>query len=71
MYLEEHPEEFQDENGEHDEKKFIDYRLDKMEENQETVKYTIDFHLTKKDDQWKMDELSKSDEQKLQGVYQY
>ncbi len=71
VYLEEHREEFQDENGEYNVKKFIDYRLDKMKDNKEKVKYTIDFHLTKKNDEWKLDDLSKTDEQKIQGVYQY
>ena len=71
LYLEEHPEEFNDENGEYDVKKFIDYRLDKMKGNKEKIKYTIDFHLKKKNDQWVLDELSKNDEQKIQGIYQY
>lgn len=71
LYLAEHPEEFTLENGEHDAKKFIDYRLDKMKDNKEKVKYTIDFSLTKKNEEWKLDELSESDEQKINGVYQY
>lgn len=71
VYLEEHPEEFADENGEYDEKKFISYRLTQMKDNKEKVKYTIEFHLTKKNDEWKLDELSKSDQQKIQGIYQY
>lgn len=71
VYLEEHPEKFEDEKGNYDEKKFLDYRLDQMKENKEKVKYTIDFHLTKKNGEWKLNDLSKSDEQKLQGIYQY
>lgn len=71
VYLEEHPEEFQDEKGQYDETKFIDYRLAQMKDQKEKVKYTIDFHLTKQGDEWKLDELSKTDQQKIQGVYQY
>ena len=71
VYLEEHKEEFLDENGEYDYKKFIDYRLDEMEKAKEKVKYTIDFKLTKKSEQWVLDDLSKSDEQKIQGIYEY
>ena len=71
VYLEEHKEELLDENGEYDYKKFIDYRLDEMEKAKEKVKYTIDFKLTKKSEQWVLDDLSKSDEQKIQGIYEY
>lgn len=71
VYLEEHPEKFQDENGEYDPKKYMDYRLEQMEKTKDKVKYTIDFHLTKKNEEWKLDELSKSDEQKIEGIYQY
>ena len=42
-----------------------------MKDNKEKVKYTIDFHLTKKNEEWKLDDLSKTDEQKIQGIYQY
>ncbi len=71
VHLQENPEEFYDENGEYDVKKFISYRLEQMKKNTEKVKYTIDFELTKKNDQWKVDDLSKIDEQKIQGIYQY
>ncbi len=71
VYLESHPEEFYDEKGEHDSKKFMDYRLKQMKENYDKIKYTIDFHLTKRNEEWKLDDLSKEDLQKLQGIYQY
>ena len=71
LYLEEHPELFHDNHGEHDPKKFMSYRLDQMKDNHEKIKYTIDFHLTKKDEEWHLDDLSREDEQKIQGIYQY
>lgn len=71
VYLENHRDEFLNENGEYDSQKFTDYRLNEMEKAKEKVKYTIDFKLTKKSDQWILDDLSKSDEQKLQGIYEY
>lgn len=71
VYLDDHPEEFQDAEGKYDESKFMDYRLKKMKEQKEKVKYTIDFSLTKEKEEWKLNELSETDEQKIQGVYQY
>lgn len=58
-------------NGEYDESKFIDYRLDKLKEAKEKVKYTIDLTLTKVDEEWILDDLTKENEAKLNGVYNY
>lgn len=70
-YLKENPEFFNDENGEYDEVKYMDYMLDELEKSNEKVKYTINFTLTKKDDKWHMDDLNNMDEDKLHGVYEY
>lgn len=58
-------------NGEYDESKFVDYRLDKLKEAKEKVKYTIDLTLTKVDEEWILDDLTKENEAKLNGVYNY
>ena len=69
-YRQEHEEEFQDENGEYDESKFIAYRLNAMKEANEKVKYTLDFTLTKDaDGKWVLDNLTTADEQKINGTY--
>ena len=57
--------------GEYDEKLFIDYRLNKLKEAKDTVKYTIDFTLTKVEDEWKLDPLTDEQENKIHGLYSY
>jgi len=59
------------EDGEYSESKYVDYRLEKLKEAKEKVKYTLDLTLTKVDDEWVMDDLSKENEAKLNGVYSY
>lgn len=72
IYLNEHSEDFKDENGNYDSGKFMDYKLDKMHKNNDTVEYTITFNLTKdKDDNWQITELSQSDLEKIHGIYNY
>lgn len=55
--------------GNYDEDKFIDYKLSEMEKVTDTVTYTIEFTLTKVDNEWQIDALSNSDIQKLHGIY--
>lgn len=67
-YLEEHQEEFyKDEIL--DEEKYMDYKIEAMKKVKDKVKYTIDFTLTKDDDNWKMDDISEIDRQKIHGIY--
>lgn len=63
--------EFNDENNMYDESKFIDYRLEKLKDNKERVKYTIYFSLTKIDDDWTLDSLTETEQQKILGIYEY
>lgn len=57
------PDEFDDDNT------FASYRLDKLKEVTDTETYTITFHLTKDNDEWKIDNLSDDDLRKLEGLY--
>ena len=50
--------------------KFIDYRLDKLDNAKDRVKYTIDFTLTKVDDNWKLNDIDDIKRQKLRGLYE-
>lgn len=68
-YLEEFPEEFE-ENGEYSESKYNDYRLEQLKNAKERVKYTIDFSLTKIDDEWTIDELTNEMRDKINGIYE-
>ncbi len=52
-----------------DEDKFLDYKLSQMENVNDTIKYTIEFTLTKTDGKWKIDSLSNADIEKLHGIY--
>lgn len=69
--LKEHRDEFLNETGEYSETKYMDYRLEKLKEADETVKYDMTFHLTKKDNEWEMDPLTEEQEQKIHGMYDY
>lgn len=53
----------------YDETKFMDYKLSLMEKVSDKVTYTIEFTLTKVNDEWQLDSLSNSDIEKLHGIY--
>lgn len=69
VYKETNATEFNDESGNYDSLKFNKYRLGKLKDVQETKTYTITFNLTKENDDWILDELSETDEQKINGLY--
>ncbi len=48
---------------------FIDYKLKQLENVNDKTKYTITFNLTKKDGEWKLEDISDEDRQKLHGLY--
>lgn len=66
-----HPEDFMDENGTYSNKLFMDYRLSKIKEAKDKVKYTLYFTLTKIDDEWKLNNLTDEQESKIEGLYIY
>lgn len=70
-YLEEHMDEFLDENKKYSQEKFIDYRLSQLESVKDKVKYTLDLTLTKIDNKWQLDKISSLDEDKILGVYEH
>ena len=69
-YLEDNPEEFE-ENGKYNQFLFMDYKIKKLSEVKDTVKYTLDLTLSKINDVWTLDNISNIDEQKINGVYDY
>lgn len=71
LYLTNNPEEFKNSNGEYDSAKFMDYRLKKLSETKERVKYTLELTLIKKDDKWQLNKLTQTDQQKINGIYIY
>ena len=70
-YLDENKDTFNYEEGNYDETLFTKYRLDKLKEAKDTVKYTLDMTLTKVDDEWQLDDISDIDEKKIHGMYEY
>ena len=70
-YLNSHIEEFQDELGNYDESKYIDYRLEKLKNAKEKIKYTINISLTKINDKWTVDNLTDDMHDKIDGIYNY
>ncbi len=70
-YLQEHPNEFNNEAGVYDVALFNKYRLEQIKNAKEKVKYTLNLTLTKTDDEWKLDKLNDIDENKIHGIYNY
>ena len=70
-YLREHEEEFykDDETKEIDNNKFLEYKLDQLEEVKDRKTYTVEFTLTKEDKEWKLDNLSNTNISKIHGLY--
>lgn len=69
-YLIDHTLEFYT-NDIYDEDKFIDYKLDTMEKNKDTITYTIFIGLTRKDGMWTIDNLDNEILEKIHGIYNY
>ena len=69
-YLTNNGEEFK-KDGEYDEGLFTDYKLGKLENVKDTVDYTIDFTLSRVENEWVVNELTNEQLQKIHGVYEY
>ena len=67
-YLRDNPNEFLTDNK-YDNNLFIDYKLKKLKETKEKVKYTLVFKLTKVEDEWKIDSLTEEMRDKINGIY--
>lgn len=67
-YLNEHRDEFY-ENDILNAPKFLDYKLDQLTKKKDKVKYTINFKLRKEKDKWTLEDLSRSDLEKIHGFY--
>lgn len=60
---------FTKEDGTVDNVKFSNYRLEELEKVKDTVTYTLNLTLTKQNDEWKLDQLSDEDLNKINGLY--
>ena len=70
-YLISHPDEFNDENGNYDISKYIDYQINRLKETKEKTKYTLDIPLTMINDEWTVNKLDNDTLNKINGIYNY
>lgn len=68
QYLKNHPEEFLTDKK-YNESLFIDYKISKLKEAKEKIKYTIEFTVTKADDEWMLDSITNEITDKINGSY--
>lgn len=71
IYRENHMEEFQDEAGNYDIVKFNDFKISRLMNMTDTIKFEIDFQVIKTDGKWVLSELTNDDYLKLSGMYNY
>ena len=71
QYLVEHPEEFNDDFGNYSLNKYNDYKLKKLKEAKETVKYNIEIELTKINDTWQVNTPDDKTLDKINGIFSY
>ena len=51
--------------------KYVEYRLDKLNDAKDRVKYTIDFNLTKVNNKWTLNDIDDATRQKIHGLYEH
>ncbi len=71
IYRENHMEEFQDEAGNYDIVKFNDFKISRLMNVTDTIKFEIDFQVIKTNGKWVLSELTNDDYLKLSGMYNY
>ncbi len=69
-YLENHRSEFED-NGTYNASKYMDYKLDKMQNTTDRINYDITFTVTKEDDDYVVMQPTENDLLKIHGIYNY
>lgn len=69
-YLTANPNEFT-ENNVYNNDLFMKYKLDKMNDTEDTIDYTVDFYLAKVDGDWVVQEPDETVKQKIHGLYDY
>ena len=71
IYMENHSDEFKDADGNIDEDKYLNYKLDKMKDTTERREYEIVFTVTKEDKEYVVEQPTETDLLKIHGVYNY
>jgi len=70
-YLNNNINEFNDESGNYSISKYNDYRLEKLKEAKDKVKYTIYLNLTRVNDEWTLNDIDPITYDKINGMYRY
>ena len=67
--MNEHQDEFLDMDNMFDQESYMKYRLENMLSTKDTISHNISFNLTKKDDEWVIDEIDRVTLEKIHGLY--
>lgn len=70
-YVNNHYDEFIDENGVYSENKYNTYRLNEMIKTNDKVSYELDFYLNKVNDEWIIESPDRVSLEKIHGLYNY
>lgn len=70
-YMNNNINEFNDELGNYSISKYNDYRLERLKEAKDKVKYTIYLNLTKVNDKWVLNDIDQVTYDKINGTYNY
>ena len=70
-YMNNNMAEFNDENGNYSVSKFNDYKLNKLKDTKDKVRYTLEISLTRVNDEWTVDTQDQMTYDKINGVYNY
>ncbi len=69
-YIEEHPDEFENDDKETSKEKIDHYKINAMKEVTDKASYTINFSLVKDNKKWVLEKISDSDLEKIHGLYE-
>lgn len=69
-YIEEHPDEFKEDDKETKEEKIEHYKIKTISDVTDKASYIINFNLTKDNKKWVLEKTSNSDLEKIHGLYE-
>lgn len=70
-YLQNHQNEFLNEDKKYDSSLFLKYKLEQMKKVTDKVDYTVEFKVNKQDGTWVIENPSQTDLEKIHGIYDY
>lgn len=70
-YLISNQDEFVNQDGTISGEKYLDFKIEKMEDVKDRVKYTLELTLHKDDGTWVMNDITEFERQKISGIYSY